>query len=69
EADNLLGKNSDSISNVEQKIFTDEKILISEENFLPPTLAGRKTPQDVAESKTVPLYVFVYADKPRDAQV
>ncbi|WP_425355832.1 autotransporter assembly complex protein TamA [Psychrobacter proteolyticus] len=69
EADNLLGKISDSISNVAQKIFPDEKSLIADENFVPPTLAGRKTPQDVAESKKVPLYVFVYADKPRDAQV
>ncbi len=69
EADSLLGKISDSISNVAQKIFPDEKILINDENFVPPTLAGRKTPQDVAESKKVPLYVFVYADKPRDAQV
>ncbi|GAF54524.1 outer membrane protein [Psychrobacter sp. JCM 18901] len=69
EADNLLGKISDSISNVAQKIFPDEKSLITDENFVPPTLAGRKTPQDVAESKKVPLYVFVYADKPRDAQV
>ncbi len=69
EADNLLGKISDSISNVAQKIFPDEENLLADENFVPPTLAGRKTPQDVATSKKVPLYVFVYADKPRDAQV
>lgn len=69
EAENLLGKISDSISNVAQKIFPDEESLIADESFVPPTLDGRKTPQDVAESKKVPLYVFVYADKPRDAQV
>ncbi|ERL55052.1 autotransporter assembly complex protein TamA [Psychrobacter aquaticus] len=68
-ADNLLGKISDSISNVAQKIFPDEKSILADENFVPPTLAGRKTPQEVAESKKVPLYVFVYSSKPRDAQV
>ena len=69
EADNLLGKISDSISNVAQKIFPDEESILADENFVPPTLAGRKTPQDVATSKKIPLYVFVAADKPRDAQV
>ncbi|WP_201594980.1 autotransporter assembly complex protein TamA [Psychrobacter vallis] len=68
-ADNLLGKISDSISNVAQKIFPDEKSILADENFVPPTLAGRKTPQDVAQSKKVPLYVFVSSSKPRDAQV
>ncbi|MGP5177002.1 autotransporter assembly complex protein TamA [Psychrobacter aquimaris] len=69
EADNILGKISDGISNIAQKIFPDEKSLIADENFVPPTLAGRKTPQQVAESKRVPLYVFVSSNKPRDAQV
>ncbi|MCD1279205.1 outer membrane protein assembly factor [Psychrobacter sp. CCUG 69069] len=69
EADNLLGKISDSISNIAQKIFPDEESIIADENFVPPTLAGRKTPQEVAESKKVPLYVFVSSSKPRDAQV
>ena len=69
EAENLLGKISDSISNVAQKIFPDEKSILSDENFVPPTLAGRKTPQEVAESKKIPLYVFVLSNKPRDAQV
>ncbi|MDN3397606.1 BamA/TamA family outer membrane protein [Psychrobacter sp. APC 3426] len=69
EADSILGKISDSISNVAQKIFPDEKSLLADENFVPPTLAGRKTPQEVAESKKVPLYVFVSSSKPRDAQV
>ncbi|MDN3454041.1 MULTISPECIES: BamA/TamA family outer membrane protein [unclassified Psychrobacter] len=69
EAENLLGKISDSISNVAQKIFPDEKSLLADENFVPPTLVGRKTPQEVAATKKVPLYVFVSANKPRDAQL
>ncbi|MCD6251003.1 MAG: BamA/TamA family outer membrane protein [Psychrobacter sp.] len=69
EAENLLGKISDSISNIAQKIFPDEESILADENFVPPTLAGRKTPQEVAESKKVPLYVFVSSSKPRDAQV
>ncbi|MBP2281300.1 translocation and assembly module TamA [Psychrobacter sp. PL19] len=68
ETDTILGKISDSISNVAKKIFPDEKSLIADENFVPPTLEGRKTPEQVAESKKVPLYVFVSSDKPRDAQ-
>ena len=68
EAENLLGRISDSISNVAQKIFPDKEGLLADENFVPPTLAGRKTPQEVAESKKVPLYVFVASNKPRDAQ-
>lgn len=71
KAENLLGRISDSISNIAEKIFpdNDENSIINDENFVPPTLVGRKTPQDVAESKRVPLYVFVYSNKPRDAQV
>ncbi|MBI0425542.1 autotransporter assembly complex protein TamA [Psychrobacter sp. NG27] len=69
ETDSILGKISDSITNVAQKIFPDEVSILADENFVPPTLAGRKTPQEVAESKKIPLYVFVAANKPRDAQV
>lgn len=70
KADSILGKISDSISNVAAKIFPDdEKSILADENFVPPTLVGRKTPEEVQESKKVPLYVFVAADKPRDAQV
>ena len=69
KTNSILGKISDSISNVAQKIFPDEKSILADENFVPPTLAGRKTPQDVLENKKVPLYVFVSANKPRDAQV
>lgn len=52
-----------------KKSSRDEKSILADENFVPPTLAGRKTPQQVQESKRVPLYVFVSANKPRDAQV
>ncbi len=69
ETDSLLGKISDSISKVAKKIFPDDERLIADENFIPPTLEGRKTPEQVQENKKVPLYVFVSSDKPRDAQV
>lgn len=68
EATNLLGRISKTISDVAQKVFPDDPVII-DENFEPPTLAGRKTPQEVYQQKKVPLYVFVSAEKPRDAQV
>ena len=68
-SNSVLGKISDTISNVAQKIFPDDKSILADENFVPPTLAGRKTPEQVLESKKVPLYVYVAANKPRDAQV
>ena len=69
KAENILGRISDSISNIADKIFPEKESLLEDENFVPPTLAGRITPQQVAETKKVPLYVFVSANKPRDAQV
>ncbi len=69
EAENFLGKISDSISDIAEKIFPEEESLLDDEDFVPPTLEGRISPEEVLESKQVPLYVFVYADKPRDAQV
>lgn len=69
EAENLLGKISDSISKVVKKILPDEEKDFADENYVPPTLAGRISPAQVQESKKVPLYVFVSSDKPRDAQV
>ncbi|WLP95394.1 autotransporter assembly complex family protein [Psychrobacter sp. M13] len=69
EAQNFLGKISDSISNVVKKIIPDEERAFRDENFVPPTLEGRITPAQVKENKKVPLYVFVSSDKPRDAQV
>lgn len=68
KSENFLGKISDSISNIAQKIFPEEERVI-DENFVPPTLANRITPEQVLVDKKVPLYVFVSADKPRDAQV
>ncbi|WP_296404725.1 BamA/TamA family outer membrane protein [Psychrobacter sp.] len=74
ESKNLLGKISNAISNTVQKIFPDEKDPLSNTSNLPKdlsktVLANRKTPQEVAESKSVPLYVFVTADKPRDVDL
>ncbi|WP_201585225.1 autotransporter assembly complex protein TamA [Psychrobacter jeotgali] len=69
EVDSILGKISNSISNVAKKIFPDDEPITADEDFVPPTLAGRKTPEQVQESKKVPLYVYIGADKPRDAQV
>ena len=67
--DSILGKISDSISSVAKKLFPDDEILIADENFVPPTLEGRISPEQVQQTKKVPIYVFVSADKPRDAQV
>ena len=69
ESNSILGKISDSISDIVQKVFPDEKNILADESFVPPTLAGRITPEEVLASKKVPLYVFVAANKPRDAQV
>ena len=69
KTDSILGKISDSISQVAKKIFPDEERLVEDENFIPPTLEGRLSPEQVQQNKKVPLYVFVSADKPRDAQV
>ncbi len=68
KAENFLGKISDSISNIAEKIFPEEESIL-DENFVPPTLANRITPDEVLVNKKVPLYVFVSASKPRDAQV
>ncbi|WP_367106128.1 autotransporter assembly complex family protein [uncultured Psychrobacter sp.] len=68
KADSILGKISDSISNVAEKIFPDDETVF-DEDFVPPTLEGRIAPEQVQESKKVPLYVFVSSEKPRDAQV
>lgn len=68
EVDSILGRISNSISNFAEKIFPDDDTTI-DEDFVPPTLEGRITPQQVQDSKKVPLYVFVSSEKPRDAQV
>ncbi len=69
KAENILGKISDSISSVVKSIFPDGEKPFTDESFVAPTLAGRITPEQVLQSKRVPLYVFVSSDKPRDAQV
>lgn len=74
EAKNLLGKISNAVSDAVKKIFPDEKDPFADTDNLPTdlsktVLANRKTPQQVAESKAVPLYVFVTADKPRDVDL
>lgn len=68
---NLLGRISDTVSDIVKAILPDES---GDEMTVPegherPELAGRKTPQQVAADKKVPLYVFVAQDKPRDAQI
>lgn len=68
-SDSILGKISDSVSSVAKKLFPDDDVLIVDENFVPPTLEGRISPEQVQQTKKVPLYVFVSANKPRDAQV
>ncbi|CAM3933243.1 autotransporter assembly complex family protein [Psychrobacter arenosus] len=67
KAKNLLGRISDSISNIAEKIIPDD----SDKNTVlkPEKLAGRKTPEEVQQDKKVPLYVYVSSEKPRDAQV
>lgn len=74
EAKSLLGKISNAISNAAKKIFPDDKSDFSDTSDLPSDLSktvlgSRKTPQEVAETKSVPLYVFVTADKPRDVDL
>lgn len=74
KAKSLLGKISNAVSDVAKKVFPDEKDPFADTSALPDdlsktVLANRKTPQDVAQSKSVPLYVFVTADKPRDVDL
>lgn len=67
ESKNLLGKISDSVSSIAEKIFPDDPD--EEVKLKPEKLAGKATPQDVKQSKKIPLYVYVASEKPRDAQV
>ncbi|MDO5768189.1 MAG: BamA/TamA family outer membrane protein [Psychrobacter sp.] len=66
KAKNLLGKISDSISGIAKKILPDGQ----EEDLTlrPEKLANRQTPEEVKQSKKIPLYVYVASEKPRDAQ-
>lgn len=66
----LLGKISDGISKIAQAILPNET-----SNDLPErieadeSITAQKTPEQVQDDKKVPLYVFMLADKPKDAQI
>lgn len=63
----LLGKISDKISDIAGKLdpLPDNR----SEHVERPVLANKITPEQVYDSKKVPVYVYVQSDKPRDAQV
>lgn len=69
KSQSLLGRISDGISHIAETILPDEKdedlFNVNEDTEF---LAQRQTPKQVEESKKIPVYVFVLADKPRDAQ-
>lgn len=65
----ILGRISDAVSTIAKAILPDESSDVLSEQIEPLTLSGRKTPQQVYQDKKVPLYVFVVADKPKDAQI
>lgn len=72
QSTHLLGRVSDAISGIVKAILPDESADVMPdlpEGVSPPTLAGKKTPEQVFADKKVPLYVFVVADKPKDAQI
>lgn len=63
----LLGKISDKISDIAGKLDPLPDNL--PEHVERPVLANKITPEQVYDSKKVPVYVYVQSDKPRDAQV
>lgn len=63
----LLGKISDKISDIAGKLDPLPDNL--PEHVERPELANKITPEQVYDSKKVPVYVYVQSDKPRDAQV
>lgn len=68
----ILARLSDAVSNIAKMVLPDEskdEFPVLDNNIEPPTLAGRKTGQEVYDNKKVPLYVFVLSDKPKDAQL
>lgn len=69
-ATSLLGRISERVKSIVQAVLPDgeEETSVPEEVAVP-VLTGRKTPAEVLADKKVPLYVFVSADKPRDAQI
>lgn len=71
-ATSLLGKISNAVQKVAKMVLPDESKDIRPtlaEGEAPPILAGRKPAEQVFHDKKVPLYVFVMADKPKDAQI
>ncbi|WP_230660191.1 autotransporter assembly complex protein TamA [Psychrobacter sp. I-STPA10] len=72
QAKSVLGRISNAISSLAKKILPDEEDPFSDIDNIPetqPNLAGRITPEEVQKTKSVPLYVFVMADKPKDVQL
>ncbi|MFA9485858.1 MULTISPECIES: autotransporter assembly complex family protein [unclassified Moraxella] len=71
QSKSILGRISDAVSSVAKMILPDESrdVADSFQGAGIPTLAHRKTPQQVHTDKKVPLYIFVGSDKPRDAQI
>lgn len=69
--DSLLGQISHAVSHLATKILPDESD--DDKPLLPigttPSLTNKKTPKMVHQDKKVPLYVFVTADKPKNAQL
>lgn len=68
----ILGKISDAIGSVAKAILPDESKdnpFELPEGMQRPELANKKTAAQVFADKKVPLYIFVMADKPRDAHL
>ncbi|MFC0819652.1 autotransporter assembly complex protein TamA [Moraxella marmotae] len=68
----ILGRISDAVSNIAKAILPDEPestALDLSDNAERPSLANRKSAEQVYQDKKVPLYVFVMTDKPRDAHI
>lgn len=68
----ILGKISDAIGSVVKAILPDESkdnLFELPEGMQRPELANKKTAAQVFADKKVPLYIFVMADKPRDAHL
>lgn len=68
----ILGKISDAVGNVARAILPDETADLAfdlPEGAERPELANKKTAASVYADKKVPLYIFVMADKPRDAHL
>ncbi len=65
KAQSPLGKISDTISEIAKKVLPEEE----PSNNILPTLANKRTAEQVKQTKKIPLYVFVATNKPYDAQI